>query len=115
MADIRWGTKRRCAECETLFYDMQRTPIACPKCGAAHRHVVLLKADGKPPRKNRTRPSVPLQVQAVRDPSEAAADDPLQATEDAEGGGEADEADKDSDLVDENEDDVAPEPSEAGR
>jgi uncharacterized protein (TIGR02300 family) len=113
MADIRWGTKRRCAECEAAFYDMQRTPIACPKCGAVHRPVVLLKADGRPPRKNRTRPPAPLQT--VRDPAEAAADDPITATEDAETGDEADEADKDSEPVEENEDEVALEPSELGR
>lgn len=115
MADIRWGTKRRCAECEAPFYDMQRTPISCPKCGAVHRPVALLKADGRPPRKNRARPPAPLQVQAAPNPSETEADDPLPAAEDAESGEEADEADKDSEPVEENEDDAALEPSELDR
>jgi len=115
MADIEWGTKRRCAECEASFYDMQRTPIACPKCGAVHRPVALLKADGRTPRKNRLRPSAPLQAQAVRDPAEAEADDALPATEEAESGDEADEADKVPEPAEENEGDPALEPSELGR
>jgi uncharacterized protein (TIGR02300 family) len=102
MADIRWGAKRRCAECEAAFYDMQRTPITCPKCGAAYKPQVLLKPDGRPPRKNRVRPSAPSQAQAVRDPAEAEAEDALPVIEDAESGDEADEADKESESAEEN-------------
>lgn len=29
-----WGTKRSCTTCGARFYDMQKTPIICPKCGA---------------------------------------------------------------------------------
>jgi len=29
-----WGSKRTCLNCGTRFYDMQRTPIVCPKCGS---------------------------------------------------------------------------------
>ncbi len=29
-----WGTKRMCQSCGAAFYDMRRTPIVCPKCGA---------------------------------------------------------------------------------
>jgi len=29
-----WGSKRTCLNCGTRFYDMQRTPILCPKCGS---------------------------------------------------------------------------------
>jgi uncharacterized protein (TIGR02300 family) len=27
------GTKRLCASCGVKFYDLNKTPIACPKCG----------------------------------------------------------------------------------
>jgi uncharacterized protein (TIGR02300 family) len=27
------GTKRLCASCSARFYDLNKTPIACPKCG----------------------------------------------------------------------------------
>ena len=33
------GTKRVCQACETRFYDLARTPIACPSCGAAYTAV----------------------------------------------------------------------------
>ena len=29
------GEKRRCMGCNTLFFDMQRSPVLCPHCGAA--------------------------------------------------------------------------------
>jgi hypothetical protein len=28
------GTKRTCQACEVRFYDLARSPIVCPKCGA---------------------------------------------------------------------------------
>lgn len=30
------GTKRTCQACETRFYDLNRSPITCPSCGAAY-------------------------------------------------------------------------------
>lgn len=27
-----WGTKRTCQSCAAKFYDMQRSPVVCPKC-----------------------------------------------------------------------------------
>jgi uncharacterized protein (TIGR02300 family) len=29
------GTKRLCGECGARYYDLNTTPITCPKCGAA--------------------------------------------------------------------------------
>ncbi|MFD2233931.1 TIGR02300 family protein [Phaeospirillum tilakii] len=34
MAKPEWGHKRTCQSCGCRFYDMKRTPIVCPKCGA---------------------------------------------------------------------------------
>lgn len=34
MTKPEWGSKRTCLNCGTRFYDMQRTPIVCPKCGS---------------------------------------------------------------------------------
>jgi uncharacterized protein (TIGR02300 family) len=28
------GTKRLCVHCDAKFYDLNQSPIACPKCGA---------------------------------------------------------------------------------
>lgn len=34
MAKPEWGQKRTCQSCGCRFYDLTRTPIVCPKCGA---------------------------------------------------------------------------------
>ncbi|CAA7613139.1 conserved hypothetical protein [Candidatus Terasakiella magnetica] len=34
MAKPEWGQKRTCNSCGCRFYDLTRTPIVCPKCGA---------------------------------------------------------------------------------
>lgn len=35
------GTKRVCAACEVRFYDLMRSPIVCPSCGAEHEPLAL--------------------------------------------------------------------------
>ncbi len=44
MAKAEWGLKRTCQSCGAKFYDMNRSPIACPKCGASFDPEALLKA-----------------------------------------------------------------------
>ncbi|WP_137388681.1 TIGR02300 family protein [Rhodoligotrophos defluvii] len=36
------GTKRSCPNCSTRFYDLQKDPIVCPKCGYAFVAEALL-------------------------------------------------------------------------
>jgi uncharacterized protein (TIGR02300 family) len=31
-----WGTKRTCQNCAARFYDLNKSPIKCPKCGREH-------------------------------------------------------------------------------
>jgi uncharacterized protein (TIGR02300 family) len=33
MTNPAWGTKRICPSCEGKYYDFDRSPIVCPKCG----------------------------------------------------------------------------------
>ena len=48
MAKPEWGIKRVCQSCATKFYDLDRSPIACPQCGARFDPEALLKsAPGK--------------------------------------------------------------------
>jgi hypothetical protein len=35
------GSKRRCLSCASAFFDLARTPIICPKCGAEFKVVEL--------------------------------------------------------------------------
>ena len=70
------GTKRVCAACEVSFYDLMRSPIVCPSCGAGHdpvdRPLVELGERGAPTgktgwrRKSFKRPDPsPVAVQAA--------------------------------------------------
>ena len=34
MAKPEWGQKRTCQSCGCRFYDLTKTPLICPKCGA---------------------------------------------------------------------------------
>ncbi len=34
MVKLEWGHKRTCQGCGARFYDMQKSPIVCPKCGS---------------------------------------------------------------------------------
>lgn len=43
MAKADWGTKRQCASCGAPFYDLNKQPILCPKCGAEFHPEQLLK------------------------------------------------------------------------
>lgn len=36
MVKLEWGTKRTCTSCASRFYDLQRSPIHCPKCGTVY-------------------------------------------------------------------------------
>ena len=53
MAKREWGAKHTCMSCGVKFYDLQRNPIACPKCGTA--------VEVETARPNRRRPSAPLE------------------------------------------------------
>ncbi len=49
MAKPEWGVKRLCQSCETKFYDLGRSPIACPQCGARFDPEALLKSRPRSP------------------------------------------------------------------
>lgn len=83
MAKPEWGSKRTCLSCGARFYDLQRSPINCPACGA----VFDLEVAG---RARRTRPAaravLPVDEVVVDDPELAAAapDDTDEADADVE-------------------------------
>ena len=75
MAKPEWGTKRLCTGCGDRFYDLQRDPIVCPKCGVVFdpEQVTRLKrARNAPPPDPKPKPAV---VAANDDDAEASADD----------------------------------------
>ena len=36
MVKPAWGMKRMCQSCGVRFYDLQRSPIVCPKCATVY-------------------------------------------------------------------------------
>jgi uncharacterized protein (TIGR02300 family) len=40
---VAWGVKRTCQSCSSRFYDLQRSPITCPKCGSIYEILTTTK------------------------------------------------------------------------
>lgn len=48
MAKPELGAKRICASCGAKFYDLNRDPITCPKCGALYEVAPIVPRGGRP-------------------------------------------------------------------
>ena len=44
MAKPEWGKKRTCQSCGTKYYDLNKTPMICPSCGAEFDPDILLSS-----------------------------------------------------------------------
>ncbi len=109
MVSDELGTKRTCPSCSSRFYDLNKTPIVCPKCGQNFMAEALLpsKADG-PVAKAK---AVPKPVEKVEE-DELDESDTLVSLEDLDDG--ADDVDDDEtagiedvELDDDDDDDTA--------
>ena len=47
MAKPELGAKRQCQSCATKFYDLNKNPIVCPKCGTVFQATALSRAPGR--------------------------------------------------------------------
>jgi uncharacterized protein (TIGR02300 family) len=47
MAKVEIGEKRRCLNCSTPFFDLNRNPIVCPKCTAIFHFVEIVRSSSK--------------------------------------------------------------------
>ena len=65
------GTKRLCASCGAKFYDLDKDPIHCPKCGAVYEVVVAT-------RPTRPEPAAPAPAPRAPAPEEVAAPEPAE-------------------------------------
>ncbi len=101
MAKPEWGVKRLCQSCATKFYDLGRSPIACPQCGARFDPEALLKS-------RRSRPTAaakPAKAPEVDKAGRPDRESPDQSSVDPGGDGKtvkdiADEGDDDSVIKD---------------
>ena len=48
MAKPELGAKRQCQSCATKFYDLNKDPILCPKCGTVFHVAPLARAAARP-------------------------------------------------------------------
>lgn len=105
MAKAEWGAKRTCQACGARFYDMQKDPIVCPKCGAEFDPVALFR----PRRRGGAAAAVPEPVKAAPLPEEPVVADAAEeeGLEPVEGEAEEEEVIEDASELGEDEDDVS--------
>ena len=92
MVSDELGTKRTCPSCAARFYDLGKSPIVCPKCGASFIAEALLPSRGEQPPRPVPKPA-PVSVAA--DDDEDIGDVDVVSLEDVEV-----EADDDADIAD---------------
>jgi uncharacterized protein (TIGR02300 family) len=84
------GTKRSCVQCGAKFYDLNQSPITCPKCGAVSEAVVTVRPRAVPARapvrelkpespKAQSHTSEDAGAQGEKNPREASGDEGLDA------------------------------------
>lgn len=85
MAKVDLGMKLTCESCGARFYDLNKQPGICPKCGASNARPVIFKASRRPTADDREKAAAAHKAPAKPAPSE---DDDL-----------ADDADDDDDDI----------------
>lgn len=95
MAKPEWGVKRQCLKCGAAFYDLNKSPTICPKCGAS----ATAEDFAKPRRATKVDEKAAVKKAAAKKGVAEEADEPLL---DAEGGDDEllDDADMDDDADD---------------
>jgi uncharacterized protein (TIGR02300 family) len=73
---LEWGAKHTCQSCGAKFYDLQRSPIVCPRCSTEFSAEVLQR--GRRPR------PVPVKAAAEKPAKKSAAPVEPEETEDLE-------------------------------
>jgi hypothetical protein len=69
------GRKHRCLGCAAPFYDMEKTPIVCPKCGVTFEPTIGMPTEGRRPRKARAWGAAAAKPQPAAEAEPAEADD----------------------------------------
>ncbi|HEX3503223.1 MAG TPA: TIGR02300 family protein [Xanthobacteraceae bacterium] len=67
MAKPELGTKRLCAGCGAKFYDLNKDPIHCPKCGTVYEVAPVVTRGGRPDAAAAARPA-PVEPVAAEAP-----------------------------------------------
>jgi uncharacterized protein (TIGR02300 family) len=92
------GIKRTCPNCGTRYYDLNRSPIVCPRCGTEFE--VATVSRGRPAAKPAVEPEAEAEVEAapVETISLEEADDEAASTGKVEGDEDIDDDDDEDDT-----------------
>jgi len=106
VAKQNWGLKRTCQSCGARFYDLEKSPILCPKCGTEFDPEAIMKT-----KRTKAVAPAPRPVPAPA-PAEAETGDELEPIEEEAVEGEADEKEdegvmEDTSELGEDDEDVA--------
>lgn len=115
MSKPEWGTKHTCQSCGAKYYDLNRSPVICPKCGTEFDPDALLRSRRIRTTTAKAEPAAPKPAKVVEKESaeteeeaeteEVEADDDLDALVEDEGDDE--DLIEDASELGEDEDDVA--------
>lgn len=97
MAKPEWGAKRVCHSCGAAFYDMQRTPIVCPKCATAYDPEAILKS-------RRSRAPLPEDKAPVKGVADVAPDAEVEVEDIADDLVDEEVADEEDNLIEDTSD-----------
>ncbi|MBZ0216563.1 MAG: TIGR02300 family protein [Fimbriimonadaceae bacterium] len=101
MAKPNLGTKRLCGSCDTKFYDLDRNPIICPKCGTTF---VVVQTAVKPEVKAKAAPKKkPVEVEETDDLDDE--DVELVSLEDADDDDDSSDSEDDNTFLEDDEED----------
>ena len=100
MAKPELGTKRLCAGCGAKYYDLNKDPITCPKCGTVYE-VAVVAPRGRPDAAAAARAQAAQAAEAdVPEPQEAEFVSLEEADAETEGGAKKAPADAVEDVED---------------
>ena len=97
MAKPELGTKRLCAGCGAKFYDLNKDPITCPKCGTVYE-VAVVAPRGRPDAAARPQPVQTAEAEPETHEAEFVSLE--EADAEAEGGAKKSPADGAEDVED---------------
>jgi uncharacterized protein (TIGR02300 family) len=89
-----WGTKRTCQNCAARFYDLNKAPIKCPKCGREHDREDFVKV-----RRGRQTAAAAAKAAAAKKKLDAAEGDDLADTEADDPLADADDLEDEADDI----------------
>jgi uncharacterized protein (TIGR02300 family) len=104
VAKSELGTKRLCASCGAKFYDLNKDPIHCPKCGTVYEVAPVVTRGGRPDAAAARPAPVPVEEVATPEPQDAEfvsleeADAEAQGKKPAEAGAEAEAGDDEVEI-----------------